>query len=120
MRRAFTRRAWVLARVVVGATAIVASSAGQSASRYFPPKGQWERGEPAELGFDKAKLDEAVAYAIANENPNTKDLAVYIVNTFSFEAPYNTLIGPTQPRAGASGLIIRRGRVAAEWGDTQR
>lgn len=120
MRRLSTRRAWVLALVVVGATTIVAGSGGQSASRYFPPQGQWERGEPAALGFDKAKLGEAVAYAIANENPNTKDLAVDIVNTFSSEAPYNTLIGPTQPRAGANGVIIRRGRVAAEWGDTQQ
>jgi CubicO group peptidase (beta-lactamase class C family) len=120
MRKAWTRRAWVLALIIACATGIVAASAGQSPSRYFPPKGQWERGEPAALGFDKAKLGEAVAYAIANENPNTKDLAVDIVNTFSFEAPYNTLIGPTQPRAGASGVIIGRGRVAAEWGDTQR
>ncbi len=120
MRKALTGRAWVLALVVIGATAIVATSAGQSASRYFPQKGRWERGDPAALGFDKSELDEAVAYAIANENPNTKDLAVDIVNTFSFEAPYNTLIGPTQPRAGANGVIIRRGRVAAEWGDTQR
>ena len=120
MRRTWSRRAWALALVVVGVTAIVASSAPQSASRYFPPKGQWERLEPAALGFDKAKLDEAVAYAIANENPNTKDLAEDIVNTFRNEAPYNTLVGPTEPRGGASGVIVRRGRVAAEWGETKR
>ena len=120
MRKTRIGRAWALALVVIGATAILAGSAPQPGSRYFPPKGQWERGEPAALGFDKAKLGEAVAYAVANENPNTKDLALDIVNTFGNEAPYNALIGPTEPRAGANGVIIRHGRVAAEWGDTHR
>jgi CubicO group peptidase (beta-lactamase class C family) len=32
----------------------------------------------------------------------------------------NMLIGPTQPRGGANGLIVRRGSVIAEWGDTAR
>lgn len=49
-----------------------------------------------------------------------KDLAAAIPNQFRNEAPYNTLIGPTQPRTGANGLIIRRGSVIAEWGDTDR
>ena len=39
---------------------------------------------------------------------------------FANEAPYNTLIGPTQVRTGANGVIIRHGYVAAEWGDTGR
>ena len=68
--------------------------------------------------LDKAKLDDAIAFALAHENPDTKDLAVAIVDQFQTEAPYNTLIGPTQPRAGANGLIIRHGSVVAEWGDT--
>ena len=39
---------------------------------------------------------------------------------FANEAPYNTLLGPTQARTGANGVIIRHGYVAAEWGDTAR
>src|SRR4030095_5734785 len=53
-------------------------------------------------------------------NPNTKDLSVAIVNQFRSEAPFNTLIGPTQPRAGSNGVIVRHGVVAVEWGDTAR
>src|SRR5262249_3255612 len=30
------------------------------------------------------------------------------------------IVGPTQTRAALSGLVIRRGYVAAEWGDTRR
>jgi hypothetical protein len=82
MRGSLARRVFVMAAGVVALTALIAGSAPQSASRYFPPKGKWETREPAALGFDKAKLDEAVAYAIANENPNTKDLAADIVQTF--------------------------------------
>ena len=61
---------------------------------YFPARGEWRKVEPAAAGFDKAKLDEAVAFAVAHENPDTKDLAVAIPNQFRDEAPYNTLIGP--------------------------
>ncbi len=90
------------------------------AATYFPPKGAWEARAPASLGLDKAKLDEAVAFAVANQNTRTKDLAVDIPDTFRSEAPYNTVIGPTQERTGMNGLVIRHGYVAAEWGDTTR
>jgi CubicO group peptidase (beta-lactamase class C family) len=87
---------------------------------YFPPPGEWRKPDPATLGFDEARLEEAVAFAVANENPDTRDLSVAIVNQFRNESPYNTLIGPTQPRGGPAGVIIRNGSVAAEWGDTSR
>lgn len=94
--------------------------AAQPQSAYFPPRHDWQRQTPAQAGFDPAKLAEAVQFAIANENPSTKDLAVDIPNTFRREAPYNALIGPTAPRAGANGLVIKGGRIVAEWGDTAR
>ena len=87
---------------------------------YFPPKGSWTQRDPAALGMDKAKLDEAIAFATKNENTRTKDLSVDIPNTFRNEAPYNNLIGPTQERAGINGIVIRRGYVVASWGDTDR
>jgi CubicO group peptidase (beta-lactamase class C family) len=90
------------------------------AAPYFPPRLDWARQSPAEAGFDPARVKAAVDFAIENENPATKDLAVDIPNTFRREAPYNALIGPTSPRAGASGLIIRGGKIVAEWGDTAR
>jgi CubicO group peptidase (beta-lactamase class C family) len=107
--------------VLLAATTLSAAL-GQSTARptYYPPPGDWRKQAPESLGLDKAKLDDAIAFAIAHENPDTKDLAVAIPNQFRSEAPYNTLIGPTQPRAGANGVIIRHGVVAAEWGDTAR
>ena len=89
-------------------------------SAYFPPPGAWPERDPASLGLDKAKLDEAIAFAVANENMRTKDLAADIPATFRSEAPYNTVIGPTRERAGMNGVVIRHGYVAAAWGDTTR
>ena len=107
--------------LAIGAAALVESfAAAQAPARYFPPRGDWQRREPAAVGMDKAKLAEAIAYHEANQNPNTRDLAADIVNTFRNEAPYNSLIGPTQERTGANGIVIRRGVVVAEWGDTAR
>ena len=96
------RRASLVLCAVVSATTLVLSArqaavpAATQASTYFPGKGAWEKRDPAAIGMDKAKLDEAIAFAIENENQNTKDLAVDIPNSFRTEAPYNNLIGPTQ------------------------
>ena len=92
----------------------------RAAAAYFPPRGEWASREPAALGLDPVKLAEAVEYSKANENQGDKDLAKDIPNTFRREAPYNELIGPAAVRGGSSGLVIRRGYIAAEWGDTKR
>jgi CubicO group peptidase (beta-lactamase class C family) len=102
------------------ASAAVFTQTRATPATYYPPRGEWRRQSPESVGLDKAKLDEAIAFAVAHENPDTKDLAVAIPNQFRNEAPYNTLIGPAQPRAAANGLIIRHGAIAAEWGDTAR
>jgi CubicO group peptidase (beta-lactamase class C family) len=124
MRRAgfpHPQRAAMLFAIAIAASTLTAA-AQKSAARapYFPPPGSWQKNDPAALGLDKAKLDEAIAFAVAHENPDTKDLALAIVSQFRAEAPYNTLIGPVQTRAASNGIIIRHGAVAAEWGDTGR
>lgn len=91
-----------------------------AAADYFPPRGDWEKREPAALGFDAAKLQAAIAFANANENPASKNLAEELPATFGKQEPLFKILGPTQPRAALNGLVIRRGYVAAEWGDTQR
>ena len=122
-----TRKSWSISRMVafvaiaVAATTLVAARPQRTATGpYFPARGEWRKQPPAAVGLDKAKIDEAIAFAVAQENPGTKDLAAATVEQFRSEAPYNTLIGPTQPRAGSNGVIIRHGSVAAEWGDTAR
>jgi CubicO group peptidase (beta-lactamase class C family) len=109
--------------VAIGALAVTLAldaAPRQSAPPYYPPRGEWRKVEPAAAGFDKAKLDEAIAFAVAHENPDSKDLATVIPNQFRAEAPYNTLIGAVEPRGAANGLIVHRGNVVAEWGDTGR
>jgi len=111
----------VFSAAVLAATALAAARPQTPAVQpYFPARGEWRTQPPASVGLDKAKLDDAIAFAVAHENPGTKDLAAAIVNQFRNEAPYNTLIGPTEPRGASSGVIVRRGVVAAEWGDTAR
>ena len=105
---------------LIATTLALAATQSPGARTYFPSRGDWRKQDPGAVGVDKARLDEAIAFAIAHENPETKDLAVAIPNQFRGEAPYNTLIGPTQPRAGSNGLVIRRGSVIGEWGDTRR
>ncbi len=90
------------------------------AADYFPPRGEWARQAPGALGFDAAKLQAAVDFAIANENPSTKDVAEDLRATFGKREPNYKIIGPTQPRAALSGIVVRRGYVAAAWGDTER
>jgi CubicO group peptidase (beta-lactamase class C family) len=69
--------------------------------------------------MDAARLDAAIKFAIASENPATKDLAVDLATTFGRE-PFDTPIGPVKPRGALNGLIVRNGYVIAEWGDTSR
>lgn len=70
--------------------------------------------------MNETALKDAVAYAVANENPATKDLAVDLATTFGAREPFDTPIGPVKERGAASGLVIRRGFAVAEWGDTTR
>jgi CubicO group peptidase (beta-lactamase class C family) len=91
-----------------------------AAADYFPPRGDWEKRAPAELGFDAAKLQVAVDFALANENPATKNLADDLPATLGKQEPLFKILGPTQPRAALNGIVVRRGYVAAEWGDTRR
>ena len=109
--------------IALGTTAAAwlgVSSQAKAGAGYFPARGAWEKRDAASLGLDQAKLDEAVAFAIANQNNRTKNLAEDIPATFRNEAPYNNVIGPTQERTGMNGLVVRHGYVAAEWGDTRR
>jgi CubicO group peptidase (beta-lactamase class C family) len=86
---------------------------------YFPDRFDWQTRTPDQAGFDPARLDAAIKFAIASENPATKDLAVDLATTFGRE-PFDTPIGPMKPRGALNGLIIRNGHIVAEWGDTAR
>ena len=90
---------------------LVAAPAGQT-GQYFPPAGTWARKAPAELGLDPAKLAEAVTYARSRESTRAMDFS-------DQEKTFGTMLGslPTK-RAKTNGLVIYKGYVVAEFGDT--
>ena len=87
---------------------------------YFPAQwGSWETRTPEQVGMSAALLDEAVEFAESAANKESKDLEQVITASFGNE-PFNTIVGPTQPRGEANGMIVRGGYIVAEWGDTDR
>ena len=81
-------------------------------SPYYPPAGTWEKKAPAELGLDPARLAEAVAWAQTRESRREIDFS-------DQEKIFGTLLGsvPTR-RATTNGLVIYKGYVVAEFGDS--
>jgi CubicO group peptidase (beta-lactamase class C family) len=100
---------------------LVASGGAQTAvAPYFPERSEWERRAPRDAGLDGPVLDAAIQFAIASENPAPKDMRLAHAESFGASEPFDTLIGPMKERGALSGLVVRRGRVVAEWGDTAR
>jgi len=100
---------------------LASSAAAQtSGSPYFPERFDWQHRTPQQAGFDTAKLDEAIKFAIANENPAPKDLAQAHVQNYAANEPFDSIIGPEKERAPLNGLIIHHGYVVADWGETRR
>ncbi len=93
--------------------AVVAWPAAQTP--YYPPAGQWARKTPAEVGMDAARLDDAVQFMKSHEATSPR-------RDFSDQEIVNGKLLASIPteRAGTNGLVIRRGYVVAEWGDTER
>lgn len=84
----------------------------QKPASYFPPSGKWDRKAPEELGFDAAKLRQAVEFAQANGS--TWDFEKDQVRTFG------VTLGPLpKQRAATNGIILRHGYIVAEFGDTK-
>ena len=88
---------------------------------YFPERFDWQHRPPAQVGMDAALLDEALRYVVTVDNSAPRDQAQALAQSFGAKEPYfGGLLGATRPRAAINGLIVRRGYVVAEWGDTQR
>src|ERR1700734_1440013 len=91
-------------------TAIALSLTAQQPAKYFPPRGEWQRKLPSELGFDSTKLSEAIVYAHANGG--SWDFEKDQVRVFG--AP----LGPLpKTHAATNGIVIRHGYIVAEFGD---
>ena len=84
-----------------------------------PPHPAWERRAPEQVGFDAARLREAVAFAVASETKAPRDLALNHRLAYSRE-PENAPVGPFKERGDPTGLVVRHGYIVAEWGDPSR
>ncbi|MCW5749167.1 MAG: serine hydrolase [Alphaproteobacteria bacterium] len=88
-------------------------------------KGTLERVDPRAASMDANRLADAVAYAVAHDSPCPTSLFLpderFALTAEAGErAPDDEIIGPVTPRGGPAGLILRGGRIAAEWGDPDR
>ncbi len=92
----------------------------RAAEDYFPPRGSWATLAPADAGFDPAKLDAAVAFSKAHEAAGPRDQGQAMLETFGVREPNYRLLGPTAVRGDVTGLVIRRGKVVAAWGEPDR
>ena len=88
---------------------------------YFPDKDpHWESIAPEGAGFDSALLKEAIDFAVSSETDWSRDIVTPLLKHMAEPPPYNEIIGPIKERGGPNGLVIRGGRIVAEWGDTRR
>ena len=99
-------------RLIAFCALFTAAIAAAQPPTYFPPAGTWERKSATELGLDPEKLADAIAFATSRETNRPVDFS-------DQEKIFGSLLGsmPTK-RAATNGLVIYKGFVAAEFGDT--
>src|SRR5688572_5474995 len=104
-------RRWIPCVAVAVLAALAVAPAAQQGT-YFPPAGAWAKKAPAELGLVPVKLQEAVAYAQTRESNRAMDFS-------DQERIFGTLLGSVPNiRAKTNGLIIYKGYIVGEFGDT--
>ena len=91
-----------------------------------PPHGTaWATEASGDAGFDAAELKSAVDYAVAADSPWPRNFYYpdgrYVgIVEWNETGPWSEIVGPVVPREGPAGLVLKGGRIVAEWGDTAR
>jgi CubicO group peptidase (beta-lactamase class C family) len=112
------RSTWLAIPLTITLSAASCFASAQTAD-YFPAPNEWQSKSASELGLNQMALDDAVAFAQANEYSGSKDLRIAILQGFRAE-PFHKVLGPTKKRGGPAGLILKDGYIAASWGDIER
>jgi len=88
--------------------------------RYFPPATpEWETLTHSQADLSELGVENAVAFAKANESIMDRDVGrALATGHFSEPMPDGEIIGPSKPRGDPSGMILKNGRIVAEWGPT--
>jgi CubicO group peptidase (beta-lactamase class C family) len=94
---------------------------------YAPPRHGtvWATVAPADAGFDATRLQAAADYAKVAESPWPRSFYYpdgrYVgIVEWNETGPWSEIVGPVKSREGPAGLVLKGGRIAAEWGDTSR
>jgi CubicO group peptidase (beta-lactamase class C family) len=89
---------------------------------YAPSAAHWEVQPPAVAGVRADALQAAVAWHRSHESAWPRDFITsggrYI--GVADEPPDSEPLGPVRPREDVNGVVVRRGYLIAEWGDTRR
>src|SRR5688500_11229575 len=97
---------------VVAIYVVTAAVPAAQQGAYFPPAGAWAKKAPAELGLDPVLLQQAVDYAKSRESNREMDFS-------DQERIFGTLLGSVPNiRARTNGVVIYKGYVVAEFGDS--
>jgi hypothetical protein len=91
---------------------VAAAEQAAAAAAYYPPAGAWQKRPATELGMDQAALDAAVQYAQSRESTREMDFS-------DQERIFGSMLGSVPNiRAKTNGLVVYKGYVVAEFGDT--
>lgn len=89
-------------------------------SAYVPAAGDaWQSRAPDELGIDPGALQEAVDYTLSHETSLPEEPGPWLRERFG-DDPHQQIVGPTRPRGGVNGIVLKDGYIVAEWGHTDR
>lgn len=95
-------------------------SQGVAQNYYFPERNAtWEEITTKEASINTQGLSDVIAFAKANEYSGSRDLRIAILEGFKRE-PFHQILGPTKKRGGPAGMILKNGKLVAQWGDTKR
>ena len=93
---------------------------------HFPDahdEGGFERVDPAEAGFDPDAVDDAVDFHLTHGTPPDQ-MPYHLPDVEPFdetEGELGALLGPMPDRRGGpAGVVLKSGRIVAEWGDVDR
>ncbi len=98
---------------------IIFFSFTSNAQNLYYPDEEWKEKPPESQGIDSKILNQAIEFAMNNENAVEKDLRISILKSFGKEPGYK-IKGPTKKRGETNGLIIKNGYIVGKWGDTKR
>lgn len=86
---------------------------------YFPSADLWEMKDPSLMGVDTAKLNAAIRFAIEKESKNPRSMEESHNRSFAKE-PHGEAVGPFADRGDATGVLIYKGYIIAQWGEPYR